>query len=77
VLSGDTILLQDANGQTVLTYDKLHVFDANGQTIPARFSLLSQENSTQKLHIIVDESEAVYPLTIDPTMQQAYLKASN
>lgn len=29
------------------------------------------------LRLIVDDSEAVYPLTIDPVAQQAYLKASN
>jgi len=32
---------------------------------------------SQFLYIVVDDSEAVYPLTIDPVAQQAYLKASN
>ncbi|MBP8000684.1 MAG: hypothetical protein KA314_14110 [Chloroflexi bacterium] len=69
---GQTITFRDESGAAAFTYDKLQVWDATGQTLPARFAL---HNTT--LHILVDDTHATYPLTIDPLVQQAYLKASN
>ncbi len=59
-------------GAAVLTYAGLVVFDAAGRSLPARL-----ERITGGLRLVVDERGASYPLTIDPTAQQAYLKASN
>lgn len=65
----------DARGAAVVNYDKLTVFDADGAIVPAWFETGEIGRST--LRIVVDDSSAAYPLTIDPVAQQAYLKASN
>jgi hypothetical protein len=62
----------DAKGGTALTYTGLTVFDADGKDVPARF-----EKHGDLLRLLVEEADARYPLTIDPLIQQAYLKASN
>ena len=62
----------DDRARAVVTYTGLLAFDADGAHVPARF-----EGSPSALHIVVDDSRARYPLTIDPVVQQAYLKASN
>jgi hypothetical protein len=59
-------------GATVLSYAGLTVFDADGRVLNARF-----EHVVEGLSLCIDERGARYPLTIDPTAQQAYLKASN
>lgn len=69
---GQGVQFIDANGSTALTYSGLHVYDALGIDQPA--TIVVKENS---IRLVVDESNAQYPLTIDPTAQQAYLKASN
>ncbi|MCA9002302.1 MAG: FG-GAP repeat protein, partial [Planctomycetes bacterium] len=53
-------------------YAGLHVFDSTGAVQESWFQL-----SEHGIAIAVDECEAVYPLTIDPVVQEAYLKASN
>lgn len=56
-----------------ITYDQLKVWDVNGQIITARLDLQGKE-----LTILIDDGNANYPLTIDPSFAQgAYLKASN
>ncbi len=62
----------DANGSIALTYSGLTAVDAEGQILPAHIEAESDE-----LRLIVDEKAAQYPITIDPIIQQAYLKASN
>ena len=70
--SGNSIHFTHATG-TRITYDKLKVWDATGATLPAHMQL---ENHI--LSLIIEDSDAYYPLTIDPSFQQqTYLKASN
>ncbi len=59
----------DATGRHVLTYAGLKVFDAEGRDLPA--SLVPQDDA---LVISVDVTGAVYPVTVDPVAQHAYLK---
>lgn len=61
------------DGRRVLDYSGLRVFDAEGRELDARLDLL--EAST--LRFVIDDRSAVYPLTVDPVAQQAYVKASN
>ena len=62
--------LKFSNG---ITYDKLKIWDAKGQKIAAT---MHYENNS--IHLAIKESQATYPLTIDPSFQhQAYVKASN
>ena len=72
VLTTDLQVAQ--NGNTLnfsnkISYDKLKVWDSSGTEIPASMHL--QDNI---LSLVVEDSLAIYPLTIDPSFQQqAYL----
>ena len=70
--AGRDVTFVNESGAAVVTYSGLKVFDADGTDVPAWF-----ENVDAGLLLNVDDSAARYPLTIDPTAQQAYLKASN
>ncbi|MCP5022140.1 MAG: hypothetical protein GY930_10220 [bacterium] len=73
VLPGSgAVAFVNADGQSVLTYSGLRVFDSTGKDCPATLA-----GSGSSLRILIDESQASYPLTVDPVAQQAYLKASN
>ncbi len=70
---GSNIRFVNPSGTTTITYNKLKVWDATGRQLPARMQL-----DAQRLSLLIDDSTARYPLTIDPSFQQqAYLKASN
>ncbi len=57
----------------IITYNRLKAWDATGRELPASMKL-----STGQLELVIDDSAANYPLTIDPSFQQqTYLKASN
>ncbi len=73
-LSGDRrdVTFSRTDGTAVLTYSGLLAFDADGRDLPAHFARRGDE-----LQIVVDETGARYPVTIDPLAQQAYFKASN
>jgi hypothetical protein len=69
---GNALSFANAAG-TAISYNKLKVWDAGGRELPARMQL-----AATKLSLIIDDADANYPLTIDPSFQhQAYLKASN
>ncbi len=69
---GNTLSFVNSAGTTI-SYNKLQVWDADGRELPARMQL-----AANTLSLIIDDSQATYPLTIDPSLgQQAYLKASN
>jgi hypothetical protein len=61
------------SGALVLTYDGLKVWDAKGKTLASWFA----QGENGEFRLLVEESGASYPITIDPLAQQAYLKASN
>jgi hypothetical protein len=69
---GRDVDLVDASGAVRLEYDGLVVFDRDGDHFPAAFEVVGDD-----LVLTVADAGADYPLTIDPTVQQAYLKASN
>ena len=66
------LTLLSTAGAGVLSYDGLVAFDANGDGLAAWL-----EVDAQSLRICVDESQAVYPIVVDPVVQEAYVKASN
>ncbi|MEE9338386.1 MAG: FG-GAP repeat protein [Methylococcaceae bacterium] len=69
---GNNMRFVNPSGITI-TYNKLKVWDTTGRQLPAHMQLHAQQ-----LSLIIDDSTARYPLTIDPSFQQqAYLKASN
>lgn len=61
------------NNTTALRYDQLHTFDATGRELASRMELAGTE-----LALVVNDKDAVWPLTIDPTLsQQTQFLASN
>ena len=71
--SGQAILLNGRGTGAGLRYDKLHAFDATGREIEARMKLAGDQ-----VRIEVADEEAIYPVTIDPTItQQQKLEASD
>ena len=56
-----SIGFEGPRGDTGLRYDKLAVEDARGQPVPARVRVDRREVS-----LIVDDTDAVYPLIVDP-----------
>ena len=70
---GQSLELRDADGKTILTYARLKVWDATGTELSA-----SMQAANGQVTLVVQDANARYPLTIDPTFTQtAYLKASN
>lgn len=68
-----SIALIGAGGGQILSYDHLVTTDASGRPLASHF-----EATGATVSIVVDDANAVYPVTIDPTIaQMAYLKASN
>lgn len=66
------LALCDADDKVALRYDGLFATDARGVQLDAWLELRGDVLSIQ-----VDESNAKYPLLIDPIVHEAYLKASN
>ena len=64
---------QSINFSNKISYNKLKVWDSQKNTIPAKMQLQGEQ-----LTLVIEDSEAVYPLTIDPSFQQQeYIKAFN
>jgi len=70
--NGRDVRFDDAGGAAALNYSGLEVFDADGRILAAAWKVMDGG-----LQLSVDDQGARYPLTIDPIVQQAYLKASN
>lgn len=62
---GISVVLDESRRE--LTYDRLQVTDANQKKIPAHMELVASNS----IRIVVDDSSAQYPLTIDPTVGDA------
>ncbi len=56
----------------VINYSGLKVTDAAGRELAARFW-----NEGSGLRLEIDDTDAQYPITVDPIVQLAYVKASN
>ncbi|MBL8804140.1 MAG: FG-GAP repeat protein [Planctomycetes bacterium] len=69
---GRNVAFTDALGAAALNYNGLTVLDAAGNTVGAQWRAIGCD----RLRLQVDDAEAHYPLTIDPIVQQAYLKAA-
>lgn len=69
---GRGIEFQSSSGAHVLTYAGLHVYDADGKEVPARL-----EGRKGQVDIVIEEGDARYPLTVDPVLEAALLKAPN
>ena len=72
---GASVAFLNESGGAALTYGGLKAWDADGKTVQARF--VEGAGKSQLIGVVVDDTEAKYPITVDPIAQQAYLKASN
>ncbi|MBL8694107.1 MAG: FG-GAP repeat protein [Planctomycetes bacterium] len=70
---GRNVSFTNPQGGSALNYSGLTVLDAGGHPVNARW----KNAQNDRLRLVVDDTSAKYPLTIDPVAQQAYLKASN
>ena len=62
-----------SNGKNTINYDKFKAWDATGKALAVHF-----EQEDKQLDLVINDQDAQYPLTIDPSFgQAAYLKASN
>ena len=60
------------DGASALRYGGLVAFDSEGRPLPSRI-----EVTGERLRISVDDAWATYPIVVDPTVQQAYIKPLN
>jgi hypothetical protein len=67
------VVFHTADGAVALAYAGLKVWDATGRILPSRF----EPGGGEMVRLLVDDLDAVYPVTVDPVAQQAYLKADN
>ncbi len=82
---GRNISFENESGAAAMNYNGLKVLDAAGVAVPTWFELVDDGVThspfalchSSFIRIAIDDSNAVYPLTVDPIAQQAYLKASN
>jgi uncharacterized repeat protein (TIGR02543 family) len=72
---GASVAFLNESGGTALTYGGLKAWDADGKTVQVRFA--EGEGVEKGLRVVVNDTGARYPITVDPIAQQAYLKASN
>ncbi|MGQ9926873.1 MAG: FG-GAP repeat protein, partial [Chloroflexaceae bacterium] len=68
----DGLRFVDRAESTLLHYHTLRAWDATGQEVAGRI-----EVRDGYVTLALDDATAIYPLTIDPTVQTAYLKAAN
>ncbi len=69
--NGRDIVFLEESGEEVLSYGKLLVTDATGRNIPSQFSLSTNPNI---ITISIDDSNAVYPLIVDPLLTSEVAK---
>ena len=68
---GRGVTLHDLEGEARATYKDLWVVDADGRTLPSRMLV-----SGDTLTIEVDDSGAVYPVAVDPTLMGIITKVT-
>ncbi|MCX6697594.1 MAG: hypothetical protein NTV84_08590, partial [Methanoregula sp.] len=61
-----TLILNDASGTPLFEYTGLHAFSSDGRELPAAL-----ETDGTTLYWVVDDTGAVYPITIDPVVVPA------
>lgn len=69
--AGDAIRFVDDTGKTVVTYSELKAWDTDGRSLPTQLHA-----NGNHVRLSVDDRGARYPITIDPLVQQAYLKTT-
>ena len=77
VFDNNKIIFQQ-NGKLILSYEKLKVIDNEGTELPVRLELEKEDDSnTFQLNFIFDDTNAVYPIIIDPLLDSSWQAESN
>jgi hypothetical protein len=66
------IVFRNTQGKNILRYSGLSAYDATGKTLYTRM-----EADQEEIRLIVDDHEAVYPITIDPFIETKKLTAGD
>jgi hypothetical protein len=69
--NGEDIVFLKKSGEKVINYGKLLVTDATGRNIPSQLSLSTDPNM---ITISIDDSNAVYPIIVDPLLTSEVAK---
>jgi len=69
---GKGIVFRDAHGKEVLRYRGLYAYDAAGRELGARMAA-----DQEWIRLIVEDHEAIYPITIDPFIERKKLLAGD
>lgn len=67
---GKGIVWRDINGNEILNYSGLYAYDATGKNLPARMEVSNFRGSPFTVQLLVDVQGAVYPVTVDPTIEE-------
>ncbi|HNP74856.1 MAG TPA: Ig-like domain-containing protein [bacterium] len=66
------------NGKLILSYEKLKVIDNEGTELPVRLELEKEgDSNTYQLNFFFDDTNAVYPIIIDPLLDSSWQAESN
>ena len=71
---GDGIVFSDSSGVSQLKYDKLKVVDAKGSVLPSSMRL---KQKTHSIMLSFDDSNAVYPVVVDPLVTSYFKNITN
>ena len=64
------IVWKDINGNEILNYSGLYAYDATGKNLPTRMEVSNFRGASFTVQLLVDVEGAVYPVTIDPTIEE-------
>lgn len=70
--SAETAYFASSGNGASIAYGGLLAWDAHGQRLESRFVKIPDG-----IRIVINDRSAIYPITIDPVAQNAYVKASN
>lgn len=69
--SSGNILFRDESGRVAMRYSHLVAWDANARLLPTEMVLLRHGTGTGRIELVVDDTGAEYPITVDPTASSA------
>ncbi len=66
IVGADALMFKNDKGEEKMKYTALKVWDANGKPLGAYFEKKELSTLNSQFSILVNDAEAVYPVTIDP-----------
>ena len=66
IVGADALVFKNSKGEEKMKYTALKVWDANGKILRAYFEKKEPSTHNSQFSILVNDADAVYPVTIDP-----------